>query len=88
MKSHLSVAFRAQLARLPDDAQRQARAAYILFERDPFHPSLQFKHLSGLELWSARVGSGYRALGMRSGDAIIWRWIGPHAEYDQILRRG
>ena len=48
---------------------------------------------AGLVLWvsstkpvfSARVGLGYRALGVREGDAIVWFWIGTHAEYDQLI---
>jgi len=68
--------------------QRQASAAYQLFSRDPFHGSLQFKLVDRkLGLYSARVGIGHRALGVRSGDEILWVWIGSHAEYDNLLRR-
>ena len=35
---------------------------------------------------SVRVGLGYRALGVRHGDDILWFWIGSHAEYDRLVR--
>jgi hypothetical protein len=34
-----------------------------------------------------RVGIGWRALGVREQDAMVWFWIGSHAEYDQILKQ-
>jgi len=34
--------FRALYDALPEQAQRQANAAYMLFKRDPHHPGLQF----------------------------------------------
>jgi len=37
-------------------------------------------------IFSARVGLGYRALAVRNGDALIWFWIGSHADYDKLLR--
>jgi hypothetical protein len=38
-------------------------------------------------IFSVRVGLGYRALGVREGDEMIWFWIGSHADYDQLLSR-
>jgi hypothetical protein len=68
--------------------QQKARATYRLFADDPFHESLHFKQLSGRPgLWAARVTDDYRALGWRTGDVIVWIWIGTHAEYDQLVRR-
>jgi hypothetical protein len=34
------------------------------------------------------VGIGYRALAVNSDDGPVWFWIGPHAEYEAIMRRG
>jgi hypothetical protein len=28
---------------------------------------------------------GYRALGVRRDDTIVWFWIGSHADYDKLL---
>ena len=34
---------------------------------------------------SARVGKGYRALGVEVKDGISWVWIGTHAEYEKLI---
>jgi hypothetical protein len=66
--------------------QRQARAAYKLFAADPNHPSLRFKQVHATRpIYSARVGLGYRALGVREGEDVVWFWIGSHAEYDRLI---
>ena len=86
MNSRTTRRFRDLLSALPSRAQRQARAAYKLFQRDPAHPSLRFKLVhSTPPIYSARVGIGYRALGTLNGDKVAWFWIGSHAEYDRIL---
>ncbi len=36
-------------------------------------------------MWSARVGAHYRALGFDHDDAILWFWIGSHADYDKLM---
>jgi hypothetical protein len=73
-------------ARLPQDAQQQARAAYAQFVNNPFHDSLRFKRVSQTRpLWSVRIGQHYWALGLRDGDLILWIWIGTHAEYDKLV---
>jgi hypothetical protein len=73
---------------LPPQVQAQARLAYQLFRQDPFHPSLRFKQVhQSRPIYSARVGLAYRALALREGDAVIWFWIGSHADYDDLLGR-
>jgi len=73
---------------LPPQVQAQARLAYQLFRRDPFHPSLRFKQVHAARpIFSARVGFGYRALAVSEGDAVIWFWVGSHADYDHLLAR-
>jgi hypothetical protein len=37
-------------------------------------------------LWSVRVGRRYRALGLDKSEGVIWFWIGPHDEYERLLR--
>ncbi len=86
MKSHTSQRFRDELARLPQNVQRQAQWAYERFEQDPYHPSLQFRQVHAtLPVYSARVGLHYRAIGMVNDDEIVWFWIGSHADYDALL---
>ena len=88
MKSHTTKRFRQAFAELPQPIQRQARQAYKLFEQNPSHPGLRFKpvHLTK-PIYSARAGLGYRALGVREADEIIWFWIGSHADYDKLISR-
>ena len=86
MKSRRTTRFKSLFEQLPADAQQSARRAYVLFERDPAHPSLQFKRLrAGRHTYSIRVGLGYRALGIRFDETLVWYWIGPHAEYDRLI---
>lgn len=57
-----------------------------LFAAEPTHPSLRFKQVHQTRpICSARVGLGYRALGVREGEDIVWFWIGSHAEYDRLI---
>ncbi len=86
MTSHVTKRFRKAFEALPANIQRRARSAYAKFQRDPSHPSLQFKQVHDTRpIDSARVGLGYRALGIREGDAIVWFWIGSHADYDRLV---
>ena len=87
MRSRTTPRFRAAFAGLPISIQRRARQAYRLFETDPTHPGLNFKQIdASLQLFSSRVGRGYRALARREGDVLIWFWIGTHADYDRMLQ--
>jgi len=69
---------------LPQDIRALADRCYKLLESDPRHPSLHLKRVG--RLWSVRVGSSHRAIGVEAKDGIIWIWIGAHAEYDRIIR--
>jgi len=89
VKSFRTWAFKEHFAKLPEHIQKQATAAYELFEQNPSHPSLHFKLVSddNPPLCSVRVGIGYRALGLRvEDDLIIWIWIGSHTVYDKRLK--
>ena len=70
---------------LPAEIQRVAVEKHRLWQRDPFHPSLHFKHL-GNDVWSVRVNRNYRALGRRKGELIVWFWIGTHEEYNRLIK--
>jgi hypothetical protein len=70
--------------KLPQHVRRQAQEAHKLFLKDPGHPSLRFKKLSGRgDFWSVRVNEQYRAVGLRSGEMIEWFWIGTHNDFDK-----
>ena len=84
--SHRTKRFRAQYGALPEQAQRQANAAYTLFKRDPHHPSLQFKGISASDpsVYSVRIGAHYRVIGLVDGNVVTWIWIGTHEAYNNL----
>ena len=92
MISHTTAQFRKMFSELPAEVQRQARRAYRAFQQNPHHPSLRFKSVHPMRpVYSARISSDYRAVGVLDGDEIIWYWIGSHGDYDKLLsqsRRG
>jgi hypothetical protein len=85
VKSQLTEDFVACFRRLPDEIKELARN-YRLWRENSQHPSLQFKRVNKREpIYSVRVGSGFRAIGLWQGDTITWYWIGTHAEYDRLI---
>jgi len=88
MNSRTTRRFRELLAALPAHVRKQAHEAYRLFASNPQHPGLHFKQVSAdPPTYSARVGIGYRAVGVLDGDTVVWYWIGSHAEYDHLLEQ-
>jgi len=83
-RSHALAGFWDYYDVLPEAIQQQADKQFDLFEANPNHPSLQFKPAG--EYWAVRVSRGYRALARRRGDDLFWFWIGPHDEYERILK--
>ena len=72
--------------KLPSRIQRLARKSYRLWREDPTHPGLQFKLVGKRKpVYAIRVGIGWRALGMKIDDAIVWFWIGSHADYEKLI---
>lgn len=88
MKSVTTERFRKSLATLPGPIRQQAREAYRLFKQNPQHPSLRFKRVHETRpIFSVRINLDYRAVGVVTSDEIVWFWIGPHAQYEQLLKR-
>jgi len=86
VNSQLTEDFLACYARLPASVRAQARRAYRLWRSDPSHPGVQFKRVHArAPIFSARVGLGWRALGLLEGNTVTWFWIGSHAEYDTLI---
>jgi hypothetical protein len=86
MSSRTTRRFRELFASLPAHVQRQARESYRLFRNNPLHPGLHFKQVfPDPPIYSVRGGIGYRAVGVRDGDTMVWYWIGSHAAYDHLL---
>jgi len=88
MTSYLSDDFITLFRKLPHRVQKAARKNYRLWKQDPQHPSLAFKCLSRKDnVYSVRVGIGWRALGYVEKRNIYWFWIGSHPEYERILTK-
>ena len=83
MKHRATAGFWRRYHRLPEETRQLADKNYKLLKANPYHPSLHFKKVG--TLWSVRVGSGYRALGLDEGDTVQWFWIGTHNEYDKLI---
>lgn len=81
MISYLDDGFVRCFQKLQDRIKRNARKNYKLWKQNPSHPSLEFKRVHPREpIYSIRVGIGWRALGVKEDDAIIWFWIGSHSD--------
>jgi hypothetical protein len=86
IESRTTRRFREAYANLPEEIRRQARQNYLLFRKDPRRPGLRFKKVGEEDnIYSIRVGLGYRALGVMEGATIVWFWIGSHADYDRAI---
>ncbi len=85
MTSACTPGFWARYNALAKEVRDLALKNYRLWEQNPQHSSLRFKHLED-NVWSVRVGIHYRALGELKGDQIRWFWIGNHSEYDRLIR--
>ena len=88
MRSYTLPSFWDAYRQLPESVKRQAREAYGFFSSNPRHPSLDFKRVGQRSpVYSVRVNIDYRAMGVVENGDIVWFWIGPHHEYDRLLRR-
>ncbi len=88
MISHTTERFRKILAQLPKEIQKQAKEAYLQFEKDPHYPSLRFKRVhSKRPIYAVRISRDYRALGVQQNNEMIWFWMGSHSDYDKILKK-
>jgi hypothetical protein len=56
---------------------------YGLWRQNPRHPSLQFTKAGNV--WSVRIGSGYRTMSLLENDIFHWFWIGTHDEYERLI---
>jgi hypothetical protein len=86
VKHRASVKFWFYYRRLPDEVRELADRCFEFLRSDPRHPSLQLKRIG--RYVSVRVGLHYRALAVEDGADLVWFWIGPHGEYDVLLRGG
>jgi hypothetical protein len=83
LKHKTATSFWIGYEKLPPDIRGLADKNFQLLKLNQSHPSLQFKKVG--KVWSARVGSHYRAIATPIEDGFLWIWIGTHAEYDKLL---
>jgi len=69
---------------LPVTLRDLADTSFDLLKENPRHPSLHLKKVN--RLWSVRIGRKHRALAIEEDGALVWFWIGTHAEYDRMIR--
>jgi hypothetical protein len=68
---------------LPNGVRELADKNFQLLQRNPRHPSLQFKKVGNF--WSAKVGLAHRALAVEDGEDFLWVWIGTHDDYERMI---
>ena len=86
MISRTRRSFWALYSALDAETQAAARHVYALFRESPNHPSLRLKKLGGYaDVWSVRINEQYRAVCRRSGDTVVWFWIGSHNAFDKMF---
>ncbi len=88
MNSVTTEQFRRLYAAASARQQGQIKRSYKLWRENHAHPSIRFKKIHNTEpIYSARVDLDWRALGVLEGDTVVWFWVGPHDEYDALLKR-
>ncbi len=85
LKHQATHKFWALYDQLPKDIRQLADRNYELLSKDPKHPSLHFKTI-GRNRWSVRIGRDFRALALERDMVFSWVWIGPHNEYDRLIK--
>jgi hypothetical protein len=83
MRHRTTPRFWEHYRRLPNEVRDLADKNFRLLQRDPRHPSLQFKKVGNV--WSARVGLAHRALAVEDGEDFLWVWIGSHDDYGRMI---
>jgi hypothetical protein len=79
--------FRLLFAAASPARQSRIRAAYLHWTQNPAHPSLRFKKVHPhLPIFSARVDLDWRAVGVLEADTLVWFWVGPHPQYEALLK--
>ena len=65
MRSSRTKNFKKLFIALPQRVKETAKKNYALWQENLFHPSLEFKEIKSKgNIWSVRVGIGWRALGV------------------------
>jgi hypothetical protein len=55
--------------------------------QNPAHPALRFKKVHPhLPVYAPRVDLDWRAVGVHESDTLVWFWVGPHPQYEALLK--
>ncbi len=86
MNSFLTNDFIRLFRKLPEKTRKRARKNYRIWKENINHPGVEFKNVHQVKpIYSVRIGMGWRAIGLKQDDTLIWFWIGSHNDYDKIL---
>ncbi len=84
MKYRRLPSFKKAFERLPHAVQAKAAKAFLLFQSNPNHPSLQVKRIQGMAgVWEGRVDIHCRFTFHYEEDTVVFRNIGPHDILDK-----
>jgi len=87
-RSLTTSAFWEGFSKLSNSDKTQARDAHRQWLANPRQPGLRFKKVhTRRPIYSVRVNIDVRAVGIMDGDDMVWFWIGPHDEYEALLKR-
>jgi hypothetical protein len=87
LQSRTTKRFRKAFDDLPKNIKKSAKNSFKKWIQNPELDSLHFKKIHvGKSVYSVRVGRGWRALGVKEGDTMIWFWIGSHTDYDNLIK--
>ena len=87
MKSVTTEKFRLLFASATSERQARIKDAYRLWKDNPGHPSLRFKKVhTRLPIYSVRVDLDLRAVGILEDGTLVWFWVGPHPQYEALLK--
>jgi hypothetical protein len=77
LKHFASPEFWQNYRNLPPDVRNLADQKFALLKADRRHGSIRLKKIGRLY---------YRVLAKERPEGFVWFWIGPHREYDRIIR--
>ncbi len=87
MDSKTTERFRKSFDKLPDKVKKEAKSIFKIWKSNPYQENLKFKRIhSSKDIYSVRIGLGWRALAIKEGNTMVWFWIGSHSDYDNLLR--
>lgn len=71
---------------LSEEIQMKAQKAVVLFQSNPFHPSLRLHRLKGKlkNHWSISIDRRHRIILTLDGDKAVFYSIGPHSIYEKM----